>query len=340
MSHAFDAARAAADDSGLICGYRFEPGAPAREITLGAASELIASVAAERETADFLWLHFNLAHMGARRWLERADLPAAFHDALKEQSPTTRVERDENALVAILNDVHFHFGYEASEIATLWICVNRRLVVTARQSPLRSTDRLRVAIRAGEAIGSSVELLERLMRAQADVLIDILRNVTREVDRIEDEMLTGRLKVKRVELGVRRRLLVRLQRLLAPEPASLYRLLQHPPRWMAEGEAQLLRSASEEFSVALQDLAGVQERIKLLQEELSALMNERTANTLFVLTVVTVVLLPVNLISGLFGMNVGGMPLQQDPQGFWTITAIILTITGGCAFFALRRRPD
>ncbi len=342
MSNARDqTAVSQGSDGGLIWGFGFEAGRAAMELGLEAAD---AWLAAPRETgrddARFLWLHFNLAQVGARRWLERAPLTQAFHDALSDQVRSTRIERDENALVAVLNDVDFHFGYAPSDISTLWVSVDRRLVVTARQSPLRSVDRLRHAVRGGEAIGSSVELLERLMRAQADVLVDIVRNVTREVDRIEDDLLSGRLQLKRAALGTQRRLLVRLQRLLAPEPASLFRLLQHPPSWMAEGEAQQLRAASEEFSVALQDMQVLQERIKLLQEELGALQNERTAGSLFVLTVVTVLALPINILAGLFGMNVGGVPLADNPRGFWVVGAVVLVFTASCAWLVLRRRGE
>ncbi|REN19800.1 magnesium transporter CorA, partial [Mycobacterium tuberculosis] len=87
---------------------------------------------------------------------------------------------------------------------------------------------------------------------------------------------------------VLRRLLVRLQRLLAPEPAALFRLLQGPPTWMSEPDAQALRGSTEEFSVVLRDMQALQERIKLLQEEIAANVNEDNNRSLFVLTVVTV----------------------------------------------------
>ncbi|REM67145.1 magnesium transporter CorA, partial [Mycobacterium tuberculosis] len=93
--------------------------------------------------------------------------------------------------------------------------------------------------------------------------------VTSRIDRIEDELLAGRLDHKRARLGVLRRLLVRLQRLLAPEPAALFRLLQGPPTWMSEPDAQALRGSTEEFSVVLRDMQALQERIKLLQEEIA-----------------------------------------------------------------------
>lgn len=327
-------AGAGADDSGVICGYLFRPG---REAEALSPADL-ATALAEGGEDSFAWLHFNLAHMGARRWLgQHPGLTPTFHEALADRQRSTRIERDDAALVAVLNDVHFDFSYAPSDIATLWISVDPRLIVTARQSPLRSVDRLRLAIKRGESIGSTVEVLERLLRAQADVLVDVLRNVTGKVDRTEDELLAGRLQISRAELSAQRRLLVRLQRLLAPEPASLFRLLQHPPEWITEEGAQQLREASEEFSVALQDMAALQERIKLLQEELGAMQNERTARSLFVLTVVSVLALPINILAGLFGMNVGGVPLAEHPHGFWLVAGLVLAFTACAAWWAFRR---
>ncbi|PYJ50209.1 MAG: hypothetical protein DME83_10125, partial [Verrucomicrobia bacterium] len=66
------------------------------------------------------------------------------------------------------------------------------------------------------------------------------------------------------------------------------------------------------------------ERVKQLQEELAALVNEQTNRTLFVLTVVTVLALPINLVAGLFGMNVGGIPLAQHPYGFLLVVGPLL----------------
>lgn len=329
-----------ADDAGLICGYLFEAGRPAAALDSRGAVQALAELhgqGADAADGRFLWLHFNLAHAGAARWIERhARLSPAFFGALRDELRSTRIERDEDVLVAVVNDVHFDFSLEASDTATLWASLDSRLVVTARQSPLRSIDQLRTAIKRGESIRSTVELLERLLRAQADVLVAIVRSATRQVDRIEDELLSGKLAPKRARLGALRRLLVRLARLLAPEPASLLRLLQHPPAWMAAHDAQQLREASEEFSVALRDMASLQERIKLLQEEVAAMVGERTSRSLFVLTVLTVLALPINILAGLFGMNVGGVPLADAPQGFWVVAAIVLAFTAVGGWFALR----
>ena len=107
-------------------------------------------------------------------------------------------------------------------------------------------------------------------------------------------------------------MLVRLQRLLAPEPAALFRLLNRPPAWLTERDLSELRHSAEELSAAVADCVALVERVRLLQEELTALLTERTNRTLFILTVVTVLALPLTIIPGLFGMNVAGIPFSEQ----------------------------
>jgi len=329
-----------ADSSGLICGFLVGPQAGGRALESPAAASWLAAQAAAGD-GSFAWLHFNLAHTGTLPWLrEHAGLSDEFFQMLDDGLHSTRIERTEDALIAVINDVHFDFSFEPSDISTLWINVERHLVITARRKPLRSVDKLREEVKSGQPLRSAAELLEHLLRAQADVLVEIVRGVTGRVDQIEDELLASRLNHKRASLGALRRLLVRLQRLLAPEPAALFRLLQHPPAWMAELDAQELRQSSEEFSVVLRDMTMLQERIKLLQEEIAAQVNEDNNRSLFVLTIVTVLALPINIIAGLLGMNVGGVPLAQHAHGFWIVVVIVLSFTAIAGWVAFRKQRE
>jgi zinc transporter len=172
------------------------------------------------------------------------------------------------------------------------------------------------------------------------VLVNIVRQSTTRVDFIEDKLLADRVSTSRRDLGSLRRTLVRLQRLLAPEPAALFRLLSRPPAWIDGEDLQDLRQAAEEFSAAVVDLGALVERVKLLQEELAAQINEQTNRTLFILTVVTVLALPINLIAGLFGMNVGGIPLAEHRHGFQMVVLPLLALTLFLGYMALGRHRD
>ncbi len=325
------------DQHGLICGYLFRAGAPGEAVDSAQVSALMAQPAAPAE-GSFIWLHFNLAHAGAEPWLRaHARLPDDFFDASRESSRSTRIERDDDTLFAVVNDVTFDFAFDATDVATLWLTLRADLVVSARRHPLRAVDRLRAAVKRGEAVSTPVALLDHLLRDQADELQRIVRTATDRVDDIEDELLLGRQASHRNELSRLRRLTVRLQRLLAPEPSALFRMLANPPPWVTPADVEQLRQASEEFAVVLRDIAALQERIKLLQEEASARVADENNRSLFLLTMVTVLALPINLIAGLLGMNVGGIPLADHPYGFVLVVALIAVFTGLVARVAFKR---
>jgi zinc transporter len=332
-----DTTRFGFDDRGLICGFHFAPGAAGRPIALEAAA---AFLGAARESQDgFVWLHFNLTDASAERWMQQhAGLPEEFFEALRTGSRSTRIEDAQDQLVAVVNDVAFEFSFDPSEIKTLWLAVRERVIVSARTHPLRSIDRLREAVKQGLEFDTPVTLLNHLFDDQGEVLVRIVRDATLQVDALEDGVLSGHVSRTRSELGKLRRVLVRLARLLAPEPGALFRLLRAPPPWLRPSDLDELRQSTEEFSLVIRDLAALQERIKLLQEELAAQIGEQTNRSVFTLTVVTVLALPINILAGLFGMNVGGIPLAENKHGFLILALIVATFTAVAGWLAFRRR--
>jgi zinc transporter len=325
------------DPDGPIWGYHFVPNQPARPISSEEAAEFLTATGPGLPD-EFLWLHFSLSNVASEPWLRRyLTLPDTFYESLHSDVDSTHLEQEEDSLVARIHDVLFDFTFNAP-VATTSLCIKRRVLVSAHVRPWRSIDQLRAAVQAGQVFRSPIEILSRLFRDQASVLVDIVRKSTKRVDPLEERLLAKRISVSRSELGSLRRMLVRLQRLLAPEPAAFFRLLSRPPDWIKDEELQNLQQAAEKFSAAISGTAALVERVKQLQEELAALVNEQTNRTLFVLTIVTVLALPINLVAGLFGMNVGGIPLAQHKYGFFLVVGPLLVLTAVLAYWGLGRR--
>jgi zinc transporter len=325
------------EQDGPIWGYHFVAGQPARSIT---TQEAIAFLTAQGSPPadEFLWLHFSLSNAATEPWLRRyLTLPDSFYESLRSNGDSTHLEQDADALVARIHDVLFDFTFDAP-VATTSLCVKPRVLVSAHIRPWRSIDKIREAADAGQLFRSPIEILARLLRDQANVLVDIVRKSKKRVGPMEEQLLAKRVSVSRSELGSLRRMLVRLQRLLAPEPTAFFRLLDRPPDWIAEQQLQNLQQAAEKFSAAINETASLVERVKQLQEELAALVSEQTNRTLFLLTMVTVLALPINLVAGLFGMNVGGIPLNQHPFGFFLVLSPLLLLTAILAYWAFGRR--
>ncbi len=326
------------DRDGLVCGYLFTPGQSATAIGAEVAAEWLSSRFYD-ETESFIWLHFSVANVAAERWmLQHLALPDGFVESLHEPTTAMRVEQADTALLAVVHDITFDSAEAEADAATVSLFVDTRVMVSARRRPLRSVDRLRAAVKAGGLFRSPAELLAHLLRDQADVLAAIVHQATGRVDDIEDFMLAHGSASRRAQLGGLRRMLVRLQRLLAPEPAALFRLLGRPPAWLTDADLQELRQSAEELSAAAADSTALVERVRLLQEEAAAYISEQNNRILFLLTLVTVLALPFNVVGSLFGMNVGGIPLGQSSHGFWVIVVIVALFTAAASVMAWRRR--
>ena len=325
------------DIDGLVHGSLLCPGQPTRQVTTAEALRWLALPAAE-QGQGFLWLHFALSNSGTVPWLNaNLALPESIVRSVQGDEAYPRLEFTGGLVLAVIKDVVYDFSLRISEISTLFGILSSKFLITLRNKQLKTVERLRQAVRSGEEFRSSTELLARLLLHQADVLEGIQRETNAKVDAMEDSLLANRRLSASSELATLRRVLVRLQRLLSPEPAALYRLVNRPPDWMVKADLDGLREAVEEFSVVIGDLRALNERIKLFQEELSVREAERTNRTLFTLTLVTVLAIPFNVIGAMFGMNVGGIPFNQDPLGFWEVVGIVVVVTVA-AFFVFRRR--
>jgi zinc transporter len=80
------------------------------------------------------------------------------------------------------------------------------------------------------------------------------------------------------------------------------------------------------------------ERIKLLQEEVASRVAEQSNRLLLLLSVVTVLGLPFTVVSGLFGMNVGGIPFNEEKHGFWIVVGLVAAFTATAIWLMFRWR--
>src|SRR6516225_10923976 len=172
--------KSGSEQEGPIWGYHFIPNQPARSITSEAAVEFLT---APRPAApdEFVWLHFSLSNAASEPWLRRyVTLPDTFYDSLHSDVDATHLEQDADSLVARIHDVLFDFTFDAP-VATTSLCVKPRVLVSAHARPWRSIAKLQAAVQTGQVVRSPIEILARLLRDQASVLVDIVRKSKKRV---------------------------------------------------------------------------------------------------------------------------------------------------------------
>jgi len=97
----------------------------------------------------------------------------------------------------------------------------------------------------------------------------------------------------------------------------------------------VLREVADRTTRFVEDLDSTRERAAVIQEELAARLAEQMNRTMYVLTVVAAILLPPSLLTGLLGINVGGMP-GVDSDWSFAIVVVAIAILGVVEFLVLR----
>jgi zinc transporter len=318
---------ASADNEGLLCAFQLDPCLP----IAGHADDLVKS-------PKPVWLHFSLADTRARAFLEqRAPMPEEARAALVEPRARVHLQAFQDGFVTVLGDLHHDFDADPDGFGVLRVYVDEHVMITCREHRLTCIDRLRVRIEALEESQSTFALFEELVHELVEGFARVSGKLSETIEDAEDEILAGRFKDQRAELGRVRRLLARLRRHVNANKSALLPL---PKRLgvLDSEQRQRLREVIELLDAVGQDLELVTERARLLQEEIAGRLGEATNRNLYLLSILTTTLLPITLITGIFGMNVGGLPFGSSNHGFWSVVVIMgVTVLGTLAFL---RRSD
>lgn len=171
------------------------------------------------------------------------------------------------------------------------------------------------------------ELLMHLIERLADGIGMFIDGVEERMEKYESAVETGELAELRKAVSEIRREVAAVRRYLAPQRDALESLHRQAGFLLNTNELYLVREQSDRITRYVEDLDLVRERGLVLQEELlNRISQEQNART-YLLSIVAAIFLPITFISGLFGMNVAGMPGLENTNSFWISSGVMLVIS-------------
>lgn len=300
---------------GLISAFRLKAD--------GAIEELAVDRPIAEEPEGWLWLHFNLADARACRFLRGAPyFPVAARELLVAVDEHQQLQTSEACLFGVFPDLVCGLDGITDEIAFLHFAMTESLLVTGRHRPLSAIEVTRKALRGGRKIPTVAALMDMIVEHVIDAVDRYADDVAGKLDHIEERILADDVNEGRKVLGRIRRTTVRLHRQLV----ILRSLIQRFELDLSETLALRLTTAKLRQRLDWLDIEviSLRDRAHLLQEEVTIKTAEQTNRNLHVLAIVTTVFLPATLVSGIFGMNVMGLPLAQNPHGFfWSMLILV-----------------
>ena len=208
--------------------------------------------------------------------------------------------------------------------------------MTSRMRRLMAIEDVRQALDAGkgpEDTGAFVVMVAERLTARMDPTLDSLQE---KLDLLEDSMITALSRELRSDLAELRRQTILLRRYIAPQRDALRQLVIQDVPWLARSHRDNLMEIADRVTRYIEDIDSIRDRATVLNDELVNRLSERMERTMYVLSLVTTIFLPLTVISDMLGMNVGGIPGENVGWAF-VVTCLIFIAIGAFEVWLLKR---
>jgi len=278
-------------------------------------------------TAGLLWVHLNFEAPEAQRWIrEESQLRDVVSDALLAEESRPRITTFDDGVLVALRGVNLNPGADPDDMVSLRIWAEKNRIITTRRRKLLSVADLCSAVEKGKGPRTSGEFLEdvadRLMVRMGGV-IDELED---KVAELEEAVLFAESHELRPMLASIRRDAINLRRYMAPQREAIARLQSEKISWLAEEDRVRLRETYDRLTRYIEDLDAARERAAVTQEELVSRLSEQMDNRMYVLSIVAAIFLPLGFLTGLLGINVGGIPGSDYKAAFFVFCLLLVAL--------------
>jgi len=318
------------EQDGLICAVILDGKGGGREI----GWPEIESWSADQ---GILWVHLDRTGTAAQEWLaQRSSIDPVICQTLLQEEVRPRALTVGEAMLVILRGVNLSPGADPEDMVGVRVWLERDRIVTLRYRRLMAVNDLREALADKVGPKGPGEFLHRLAEGLIDRMGPVVGELDDRVDQLQDEVLTAQSAELRSKLGEIRREAIGLRRYLAPQRDVMSRLPTEQIGWLESLHKAHLREIADRTLRYVEDLDAARERAAVTQDELNNRLADQMNRTMYLLTIVAAVLLPPSLITGLFGINVGGMPGVENAWAFALVVAA-LVVLGVVEILLLRR---
>ena len=308
---------------GLAWGYRFSKTGVAEPVQGSALREAL-----EKQEV-WLWLNFDLADERASATIAALPhLPPGALAMLRSADDSQQIDGFGQAIAGVVADYERCDPPDERRVVRWNFAMTPYLFVSAQRRPSHALNQVRSDLQSGRRLPDVLGLFHALVHELASAISLVLNELGAKLNEMEERLLDQK-EVGSDVLGQARRRLVRVRRQALPLRAVLIHMVNERPYWFDDDAVADCQRVAARMDGLVDDLESLQERARTLQDELKAREVEKTNKRLTVLSIVSALLLPPTFITGIFGMNVTGLPFQETAYGFWVACGLMAASMAG-----------
>ena len=271
-----------------------------------------------------LWIHLSYTSDEAALWLStESGLDLVVIDALLSEETRPRATVVGKGLLLSLRGINLNPGSSEEDMVSVRIWADENRIISTRKRQLLSVEQVTRNILAGNGPESTGEFLNSFIEQLTSYIEDTIDVLESTEEEIEEKVADVHTEDLRSEISVIRRKAILLRRYLAPQREALMRIQTENLSWFRDKDKRYLYETTNHLTRLVEDLDSIRDRAMVAQEETLNMLSQQLNSRMYMLTLLTAIFLPLSFLTGLLGINVGGIPGGSSPYGFWAIVGLL-----------------
>jgi len=285
-----------------------------------------------------LWVHLNYAAPDAALWLdEKSGLHEVAVRGLQQEDTRPGSATFPDGLLVFLRGVNMNPGSDPEDMVSLRLWFDGTRIISSRRRRVLSIADMASDVDRGEGPGTSAEFLVMVSDRLVTRMGAVVESVDDRVNELEERVLHAESRELRPMLSDIRRQIIALRRYLAPQREAMARLQVEKVSWLTDGDRLHLRETTDRIARYVEDLDSARDRAAVTHEELVSRLSEQTERRMYILSIVAAIFLPLGFVTGLLGINVGGIPGSENEWAF-TEVVILLGVAAALQLLVMKRK--
>lgn len=272
------------------------------------------------------WLHLNYTLVDSARWLAATPLLSNnMRDALSGENPRPRFTRIGDGALITLHCINDSTDQRPEQLVAMRLYMDERLILSTRQRRVLALDDVLGDLREGTGPVDCGSWLVETCDTLTDHTGEFIEQLHDQIIDLEDNLLDQQVP-PRGSLALLRKQLVVMRRYMAPQRDVFARLASEHLPWMSDDHRRRMQDIADRQGRGLDEIDSCISRTAIISDEIAQIMQEGLSRRSYMMSLMAMVFLPCTFLTGLFGVNLGGIPGNAWDFGFSVFCIMLVAV--------------
>ena len=305
----------------ILLAYSFDGKGGGEALTGGAISKLI-------KDDQLAWVHLDSEQPETRTWLKKevSYLDPFIIEALLAEETRPRMTQIEDGVLLILRGVNLNKNSDPEDMVSIRLWIDQHRIISVRKRKLKAVQDIEEKIKSSKGPENSGAFICMLILLLFERMEPVLTGLDDRTDDVEEQILQfPDIKMREAIINIRKQAIM-FRRYMAPQKDAIGLLLLSDLTWLSQKNKRHLQEEYNHVTRYVENLDAIRERAQIVKDELVNNLSQKLNKNMYVISIMTAIFLPLSFLTGLLGINVGGIPGYDNQGAFFIFCGVLIAV--------------